>query len=269
MAVCALPAAAQTSMPPSRARESLSWEEVRHLSPGQDVLVTLKDGSARRRCFVEADEAQLTVLNLDAATLSSSTRRLLRQFVATPGHWAIIQKGSTVQLDNGTRVTASAVVSRSGQQLANLPQITERIARTELVLSVEPDSRWGLAVPYSAGIVGGASPRGGQAGIRMNVGLGPLVSLDLGAEYWGWSHFRDQDHLVVARAQVRIGPREKSGWRPVGIVGGTIALNTEGYTPTAGLGLEREYGTRRVSVDVGLSMFTFFANVSVLFGPRR
>jgi hypothetical protein len=124
------------------------------------------------------------------------------------------------------------------------------------------------AMRYAIGVVGGASLRGPQVAARVNVGLGRLVGIDAEVGYWAWTHFDDQDRLTVGGVQVRIGPRDTGGWHVVGLVGGSAALDTTGYTVTGGVGIEREYVGRRISIDVRAGMYTAFVNVGVLFGPR-
>jgi hypothetical protein len=51
------------------------------------------------------------------------------------------------------------------------------------------------------------------------------------------------------------------------LVGGMTSFNTRGYTGMAGVGFEREHGSRRLCIDFGIGMFTGFVNVAVLFGP--
>ena len=169
----ALPAAAQdrfyepTSGPIARAvtREAVrlaaaqpnepadpSWSRVRKLKPGTEVTVTVKGTQPGKRYFLGADEAGLTVLNLTEPTLPAAARDTLLELASlNPERFVDAQKGGTFLLHKNVRVVSGDVFV-ADQKVANLGQVVERIARTDVVEVAIPRRHMSLWAKVAIGV---------------------------------------------------------------------------------------------------------------------
>ena len=109
-----------------------SWSRVPKVKPGSEIVLTVKGSQSERRFFVQADASELTVLNLTDPALPGAAKLALRDiasrhpdYFATPGR-------------SGSFRTVAVRVESGGvfvgdQKVADLGQIVERIARTDVV----------------------------------------------------------------------------------------------------------------------------------------
>jgi hypothetical protein len=121
---------------------------VRKLAPGTEITVTVTGSPAATRYFLLADESDLTVLNLTDPTLTAHARDALRAMASHhPEYFVEGQKGKV----SAFRFSPASVRGFSGEdvlvgpdgafvaghKVADLGQIIERFASTDLLSVVE------------------------------------------------------------------------------------------------------------------------------------
>lgn len=134
------------------------WAHMRRLAPGKEVVVTVRGVQGGRRYFVSANESELIVLNLTDPTIPSSARRAVREMTSKhPEYFAGARPGEFV--DGNVSMGPNGVFV-SGQRVADLGQIVERIARTDVVDVLE---------------VGGHLSKGAKVAIGIAIGVGGFI----------------------------------------------------------------------------------------------
>ena len=143
-----------------------NWSRVRKLSPGAEVIVTAAGFQPGKRIVVAADDSNLTVLNVTDPALPRAARSVLLDTASNrPEHFGEAQHGGTFLLDKNVRLESGGVFI-GDQKVADLGQVVERIARTDVV-EVRRESAPGHPV---------------RTGALIGLGVGAFVGF-LGAAY--------------------------------------------------------------------------------------
>jgi len=130
------------------------WSRVRKLAPGTEVTLFLRGSQYRKGHVVVAGESGLVVLNLtDPALPVSATHMLLDLATHHPEYFAETQT-TGLFVDNAVRVGPDGVFV-ADQKVADLGQIVERIARSEVV-EIRSESARGHPVAKGA-LIGAAA----------------------------------------------------------------------------------------------------------------
>ena len=109
-----------------------NWSRVRTLASGTEIIVTVQGAPPDRRYFVAAGESEVTILNLTDSTLRRTVTRALLDIASNhPEYFLAAQKGETFENDD-VRVAGDGVFV-AGRKIADVGQIVESIARTDVV----------------------------------------------------------------------------------------------------------------------------------------
>lgn len=115
------------------------WARVRRLVPGTEVIVTVRGSQPGKRHVVSASDSVLTVLNLtDPSLPDAATRALLSMAANHSEYFAGAQAGRNFVFDKSVRIASDGVFV-ADQKVADLGQVVETIARTDVV-EVRPGS---------------------------------------------------------------------------------------------------------------------------------
>jgi hypothetical protein len=106
------------------------WSAVRNSKPGSEVTVTAQ-GGPRRRYFIAADNAGVTLLNVSDAALPTDVARTLRRAIAEHPGCFPAPDGVTFRLDDRVSLTAAGVFV-SDRKIVEYDQIVERIPRNDV-----------------------------------------------------------------------------------------------------------------------------------------
>jgi hypothetical protein len=104
------------------------WPRVRRLAAGGEILVTTSASQSLARYYVQADDDELTVLNLSRPTLSPDARRVL---LDTLSHHPEVF-GPVPQVRSQVQVGPDGVFV-AGQKVAELQEVLQRIARGDVL----------------------------------------------------------------------------------------------------------------------------------------
>ena len=114
------------------AEPNSNWSRASKLAPGTEIVVTVRTSQPGKRYFVQADESELTVLNLSNPTLPAAATRVLRDIASNHReYFERAEKGGTFLLDNVRLVPDGVFVA--DRKVADLGQIIEAIARNDVV----------------------------------------------------------------------------------------------------------------------------------------
>ena len=109
------------------------WASVRRLAPGTEVIVTVRGSQSGKRHVVSASDSVLTVLNLtDPSLPDAATRALLSMAANHSEHFAGVKTGGHFLFDKSVRMASDGVFV-ADQKVADLGQVVETIARTDVV----------------------------------------------------------------------------------------------------------------------------------------
>jgi hypothetical protein len=178
---------------------------VRKLTAGTEVVVTVQGSQPSKRYVVQADDSDLTVLNLTDPTLPRAARRALLDMASNQPEYFKGQKGAFV--DKEVRVGPDGVFV-ADRKVADLGQIVERIPRTDVSEIRSPvrtsgsvgSTVTGVAVGSGLGLVGFFSvfdcPGQGNCGAwqlrRSSLLWAPIVGGFSG--YWATRH--KTEHVI-------------------------------------------------------------------------
>lgn len=110
-----------------------AWASVRRLAPGTEVTVTVRGSQSGKRHVVSASDSVLTVLNLtDPSLPDAATRALLSMAANRSEYFAGAQTGGNFLFDKSVRIASDGVFV-ADQKVADLGQVVETIARTDVV----------------------------------------------------------------------------------------------------------------------------------------
>ena len=145
--------AVQQSDTPARS----DWSCVPKLAPGTEIIVTVKGSLPGTRYFLEATDTGLTILNVTDVILTKRASRALQDMASSrPEYFLAAYKSGTFE-NNDVRVAGDGVFV-AGQKVADLGQVVERIARTDvaevkrkIALLERSSPGWRFAVPVVAG----------------------------------------------------------------------------------------------------------------------
>lgn len=109
------------------------WSRVRHLAPGTELIVTIKDSQPAPRRFVMGDESDLLVLNLNDPALPAAARDVLSDIASThPEYFPAAEKGGRFVLARDVAVGPDGVFV-AGRKVADLVQVIERYRRPDII----------------------------------------------------------------------------------------------------------------------------------------
>jgi hypothetical protein len=183
------------------------WSRVRKLVAATEVVVTVQGAQPGKRYFVRADESDLTVLNPTDPTLPRTAMRGLMDMASNQPEYFTARKGTLVNKE--LRVGPDGVFV-ADRKVADLGQIVERIARTDVV-TVRTKIRSGhQALGGALGTVGGffagslvGAAIEGPCACDMPGFKGQLVGAPLGAiagGIFGYLAFSNKTEDVIYRA---------------------------------------------------------------------
>jgi hypothetical protein len=146
-----------TTRPAPAGFPATDWDAVTTLRGGTGVLLRTDGGIDGRRTFVFADRAELVVLNLSHAALTSAARKRLRALSVDQPVAQLAARQHTIVSDRTISVGAG-VISEAGRALAPLGEVVQTIPRSavrEIRLERTRGSKIGAAVGATAGTVAG------------------------------------------------------------------------------------------------------------------
>ena len=184
------------------------WSRVSRLTPGSEVVVTVKGSQPTTRNFVLADEADLVVLNLADPTIPRAATRVLLDLTSHhPEYFAGTPKAAVFVSDD-VRVGRDGVFV-AGRKIADLGQIVEHIAHDDVVEikrlvrtggSVPRAALWAAAGYFGGGMAGGLIGGAGDAGFGGKGLGGAMVGILVGAPIgtiWGAVHgYHTSSHMT-------------------------------------------------------------------------
>jgi hypothetical protein len=108
------------------------WSRVRTLTPGTEVIVTVKGSPPAQLYYVAGDESDLTVLNVADPTLPRAAREVLRDVASKhPEYFPTAQQGRRFVLEKNVRMGPEGVFL-ADQKVADLGQVVETTRRNDV-----------------------------------------------------------------------------------------------------------------------------------------
>jgi hypothetical protein len=139
-----------------RANDTPGWSRVKRLAAGTEILLTTRGSTPTARVFVQADDLDISVLNLSGPSLPVDVTRTLRKMaLESPERFAAMRRGIGYTFGD-IHVGRDGVVV-AGRHVADLDDILEQTSRTQ-VREVR------TAKPRSSGARGTLGALAGAAG---------------------------------------------------------------------------------------------------------
>ena len=179
------------------------------MAPGKEITLASRSARAAKRYFVSADESGIVVLNVADPALPPAVRHLLLDTASRHSdYFAGAQNGGRFLLDKDVSLVSDGVFV-AGQKVADLGQVVEKTARTDVV-EVRSESKqrhpaaWGAAIGALSGAVVevvSIGPGGGSDGpygillMALFAGIGAGAGAGIGAAI-GASRGKRQDDVI-------------------------------------------------------------------------
>ena len=128
LVVSGVPIAAAPQTPLS----DFAWASLRATAPGAEVVVTVRGAEPSRRYFVQAAEAELTVLNLSDPALPRDARRLLLDVALHHAAYFASADRRETFVNGNARVGPDGVFVAE-RKVSDVAHVVERIARPDLI----------------------------------------------------------------------------------------------------------------------------------------